>query len=963
MVEREDEIEALDALIASVMNDAAFRMALLTGEAGIGKSRLAREAASRCRALGFDTLTGRCAQRDRDFPFAPFVDVLRQRIASTREDPATLLGPQASRLAALLPEYGHLLPRDDAVAAGSPEQGKRWLFEDIATLLRRLAERQPLLLLLEDLHWADPTTLELLELLPRRLDTSPLVLLGTCRANEAGREVTQTLLNLQRERVPLHLPLDPISERGVARIAEAMLPAPPPHHLITTVHSRTGGNPFMIEEMVALAAATGPLPPAGTMVPATVREIVYQRIDGLDSTTLHLANLAAIAGERVSIDVLQTISEMEQESFFASLRALVARGILIETRSQGVPAIAFRHDLTRDALLERLLLTERRVLHRTVADALETITGQTSIPGIAGNLGYHFHVAEEWEKALTYSLRAGESAWEVRASAEALAHFRRALDAAIALGDPRQAYLHCRCGQALALLGAYDDATAHLETALREARGQSDTSIELEVQYALAGHFASHDYTTARSHAEQGLSLARARHDPVWEARMLNRLGNVLTNLTLFPEGRELHEAALEIIDGLGKRWGIADTLDHIGMSHYLSGKIPDARTSFERAAAIFRDTGDYERAASALTSRGLYHAVLDGACPTDTTPESCRPDVEEGLRLSREIGWRAGEAYALVAVATIDLAEARYRDALHHGGTGLAVAREIDHPQWSVIALYMLGLLQASILDDEAALQLFVEARELAQAIGSRQWEERLNAWVSRCELRLEGAPLPDATMTTWAVPETIGQRRSMLTAIESLIDTGRPEQAVQLTHLLLPADAVSQAAEPVLLRAEALAALDRREEAEAAYLEARRIATETGPRGLLWRIAAGRSRLWRGTDLAEAEAGVAHQLVTSIASELPDGSGRAFLHASGVSRLSGPVCQQAIAAAPGHLSAREIEVLRHLTAGRTDAEIAEALFVSRRTVGTHVRHIYDKLGVSSRAEAAAWAVRNNIA
>src|SRR5690606_31729801 len=186
---------------------------------------------------------------------------------------------------------------------------------------------------------------------------------------------------------------------------------------------------------------------------------------------MRIAELTAIIGERVDLDLLRAVSGMKRETFTTALRHLIERRGLVEARDSVDPMIAFRHALTRDAMLELLLGPERRALHLIVAETIEA-SGDTSRRGIAGDLGFHFHAAGEWARALPHATRAGEAAWEVRASTEALLHFRRALDAATALDHPSQAALRCRCGQALALLGTFEEASRELETALAEARAR-----------------------------------------------------------------------------------------------------------------------------------------------------------------------------------------------------------------------------------------------------------------------------------------------------------------------------------------------------------------------------------------------------------------------------------------------------------------------------------------------------------
>ncbi len=970
MVERDSELIALEQLLVQAAGGQC-RMVLLEGEAGVGKSRLADEAVRRGQASGFEVLIGKCSERDRDFPFAPFVDALRQRLTSTSEGPAMLLGPQASELAELLPEHPSIVVPGTTASEFSPEQSKRRLFEGIVALLRRLATGKPLLLVLEDLHWSDPTSLELLELLPRRLTTARLFILGTSRAEEPNMELARSTMALHRSRALMVLPLEPLSEAGVGAMLRAKLPAAPPRALVKTVCARTGGNPFLIEESIASVHEPGPWLVSEPVVPATVRDVVRQQLEGLDRVTLRVADLAAVAGERVEFDFLLMVSQLGPDELLAMLHTLIERRILAEDRAPGRSSIVFRHALTRDALLDRLLLPERRSLHRVVAEALEAALVDPPPPDAVGDLGYHFHAAEEWEKALIYAVRAGQAAWVIHASAEAFAHFQRALDAVIALGQAGRAQMHCRCGEALALLGAFDEARRHLEAALLQAERHSDIDIEQESLHALAGLFASRDYLLAQHFAERSLALARSRQDQVWEGRALNRLGNVLTNLTRFAEGRALHEVALLIVKRFHNEWGRADTLDHIGMSRYLSGEVPEARESFGQAAAMFVEAGDLERAASALTSRGFYLAVLDGACATDASPSTCRVDAAEGLRMSQEIDWRAGETYALVALAYIDIGEARYGDALRHAEAALAIAREIDHHQWSTVALLTLGLLHAGLLDDARALQRFEEAFEIACELGSRQWIERLEAWISRCEARLglpitHGALLP-APLPPDFVPTAISQRRALLTLAEQDLDAGRAEPALFLTERLLLGAAGPRPAEVVLLRANALADLGRREEADVTYQEARRLAEEFGPHSLLWRIAAGRARLWSGVDarLAEAEAATARAGVDAIANSIPDEGWRAvFLGAPAVRPWTAPAGRQRTRRTPaiGGLTDRERDVATCVAQGMSNKEIGGSLSIAAKTVEMHVGACLGKLGFSSRSQLAVWAVAQGL-
>ncbi|MGH2534569.1 MAG: helix-turn-helix transcriptional regulator [Thermomicrobiales bacterium] len=959
-VGRDAELAYLAGLLAEA-RQGRRRLVAILGEAGSGKSRLAAEVSHQ--AAGCRVVAGGCTERDLDFPFAPFVDAMRQLLAQSPADAPLLITGLGASLADLLPETRATRSGAAPDATASPEHAKRQRFETIVALLLRLATDQPLLLVLEDLHWADQTSLELIELLPRRLSAAPILILLTARGDEPDSGLGRCLASLRRARLLDELTLEPLAEPDVARMLEAMLPAPPSPGLTAAIYQRTGGNPFFVEELVASIPSATPAAwlASEPAVPRTVGEAVRRRLATLDERTRSVAELAAVAGQRVDVDILRAASELDQDDLTDAVDRLIEGHWLRRTHAGSRPALLFRHALTRDAIHDHLRSAQRRTLHAAVAREIERRTDHAPP---AGDLGYHFHAAELWEPALAYAQEAGDAARRGNATMEALGHDRRALDAALAIDDPAAAELHRRCGHALGILGAFEPALAHLTEALHLAREREDRTVEQAVRFDLAGLYASRDYREAERHATAALGLARAIAEPRREARALNRLGNVIVNQMRFAEGRALHEEALTRFEALGDRSGTADALDLIGMARYLSGEVPTARDAFSRAAVVFESLGDVERLASALTSRGLYLAVVDGHCPADADPAAFRADAARGLRLCQELAWRPGESYARVALACAFLGEARYRAALGEADAALAIAEEIEHRQWQVIARLTIGIIHADALDDAGALAQFDQAADLAREIGAAQWVERLDAWIARCRARLgdiAGAEPAARALAPPGRPTSIGQRRALATLAEIALARGRPDEALSITDRLLD-DSTFRPAAALLPRAESLIALGRVPEADDLLKEARRLATAHGPRSVLWRVAAARSRLWQGRDsaLARQEAETARAEVATLRAELPDGPvGAAFLNAPEIR----PWLPPRAAGSPDGLTPREREVAALVGQGLSNKEIAAQLFIAEKTVEMHVSHCFAKLDFSSRASLAAWAVARRLA
>lgn len=973
LVGRDADLRSLTRLLEQTRSG-RFSLALVSGEAGSSKSRLVAEAATFARTAEFAMLTGACSEPDGEFPFAPFIDALRQRLAQPDCEAATLLGPQGNVLLELLPELGQLGIVRDAGAELSPEQSKRRLFEAFVAVLSREATRAPLLLVLEDLHWADPTSLELLDLLPRRLRDWPVSIIGTVREHEVNPHLNKCIAALRRARVLTEIVLDPLGDDDVASMIEALLSGGGSHALARLVQSRAGGNPFFVEELLATWSYDRDrmLTHLDVELPETVSDTVLRRLSGLSADITAVVQVMSVAGQAADLEMLSSASGLGMAATTAAVGVLQKRGIVELEGAPGRHRAVFKHALTRDAVHGEIEPATRAALHRSIAQSIELAAqARGTLASLSGELGYHYHAAGEWEKAREYAQPAGEAAWSVLAAVEALGHFRRALDAALALGHSASAALHVRCGQALDLLGAFDPARAHFEEALRLSGDEGNASIEQATLYEMAGLFASRDYRQAHAYAEQALALAHAGQDRRQEGMALNRLGNILTNTQRFDEGRRLHEQALSLFTALDDDWGSADCLDLIGMSRYLSGDVPGARAALSRAMESFDEQHAVERVASALITRGNTIAVIDGPCATDATPTECQADVERGLALCRALGWRSGEAYALVASACLAIFEGDAGQALAKLDSALSIASEIEHQQWTVIARVALGILDATILDDARAEAQFERGLAVAQRIGAVQWETRLRAWIARCRFRL-GDIVTAETMLASLLPDgelpaSIGQRRAVFTYAEMLLARGQPLEARRETDRLLAGSRRHRSAEALMLQARALAATGAKVEADASLDDARRIAGDAGPRSVLWQAAALSAELWRERDSERylREATLARTEIASIAEAIPNDDWRAVF-------LSAPEIRPWVATARGArhrgksgqdgLTRREGEVLGLVATGLTNKEIASRLSLAEKTVEMHVGNCLGKLACATRTQLTAHAITHGL-
>jgi tetratricopeptide (TPR) repeat protein len=421
-VGRAAELALLDELLGEVRVGEPVTV-LICGEAGAGKTRLVSEVAAAARAGGIRTLMGNCTVVGRtSLAFAPFAEILRplvQELAIGEGHGAGRVAPPLARLVAGLGDGAASRSPPDPDPFGAYAQ--LGLFEEVLDTLQHAAVPTGLLVIIEDLHWADPSSRGLFEFLSRKLRDTPVALVGTVRTDEpddAG--LLAWLAEVQRGPRAIRMDLEPFSREDLADLLAGVLGQPPSDELAGQVYQRSGGNAFLAEELLAAGER-------GVLVPATVRSLVLARMAGLTAPAPCLVRLAAVAGVRVGHRLLAAAGDLGDEALLAAARELAENHLLIADRSG--EGYTFRHALTREAVYDDLLPGERQQLHRALARALtdEPALGSPAGWAVAQAVAEHWFAAGELEEALTTSVAAGSAAREVLAVADALGHYERAL--------------------------------------------------------------------------------------------------------------------------------------------------------------------------------------------------------------------------------------------------------------------------------------------------------------------------------------------------------------------------------------------------------------------------------------------------------------------------------------------------------------------------------------------------------
>ena len=995
LIGRTDQLAALNAALADVGAGRPSAV-LIGGEAGIGKSRLVSEFARRAGHGGAHVLTGSCLELGADgLPFAPFTSVLRELVRDMGVDGVAKLLPGGStrELARLLPEFGEPGGADEAGEA----RGR--LFEQMLILLAQLAESDQVILVIEDAHWADRSTRDLLAFLVRNQRAlGGLLIIVTYRSDELHRThpLRPLIAELGRVGWVTRIELDRLTRRETDDLVVRISGGQPPAEMLAAVYQRTEGNPLFVEALIG----DGEL---GSGVPDSLRDLLIASVRRLPEPTQDVIRVASAAGERVGHTLLAAVTRLDEPALASALRPAVAANVLL-TESDGY---LFRHSLIREAVHDELLPGERGSLHGRFAEAISNDPLLVP-PGRAPvEQAYHWYAAHDMTGALISAWHAALESAKALAYAEQLAMLSRVLelwdkvpDAADRIGRDHVAVLEA-AAQAAELAGEYDRGVTFAQAALRE--------VDVTAQPVRAGLLRE-----ARGH----LKYLLGRTDYADDLREAVRL--------------------VPASPPTSARARVLERLAHDHNYRHGGGNAAETLATAEEAVQIARLAGDPAVEAAALITL---------AC---AQPTSELDRIRAMLADARAVGARA-QAYRPLLRADItesDLLEGlgRHELAAAVARDGIATARDYGLARTSgvVLAINLAEPLVALGQWDEAA-GIIERTLEL-----SPPWLSRTGLWRLTGEMALARGDLAIAAESVASMSAVLDgtqfkdelQLPLARLATELRLVQERPADALSVVEGALgyfDRGASPRYAWPVLVagaRARGAAGLVRDEAltARAAAL-ADRLRVESGrldadgPAQEAGRLTFIAEMMRAARDLAGAAAGAAgdvpeagdllgawdaaaqgweaasqpHPLAAALlrsaeaalgSGDRDGGAGRLRRAADLAAQLGAAPLSDDIAllarrarielgagagagsgtdAAAGAgmgaggrherdrfgLTAREFEVLRLVAAGRSNPEIAGELFISAKTASVHVSNILGKLGVTSRGEAAAMAHR----
>jgi predicted ATPase/DNA-binding CsgD family transcriptional regulator len=982
---RTQELGIIRDAILSVL-ESRGQCLLVSGDAGIGKSRLSAAARETAGNEGFNLLYGVCFEQDMALPYGPWIYAIREYLSKKSPiEMSEVLGEFAPEISRVIPEIvgsseTHKIPTDL-----SPEAEKWRLFEALLRFLSSLTRQQPLMIVLEDLHWGDETSLELLQLCARRLSQSPILFIGTYRSESMTPQLKRFLLHMNRERLATQIQLSALTRHNIAEMIRAIFGIERPIKLdfLDLIVQLTGGNPFFVEEVLKSLVESGGIyysngvwerrPVVELQVPASTLDAVQERLLALSPDAQNLVTLMAVAGRNSTFELLQVMTGTAESQLIQRLKELIEAQLVVEASQD---QFAFRHELTREAVYAGLMQRERHALHRMIAEKMEEIFAD-NLETYQANLAMHYSKSGQWEKALEYARRAGEKALALHSPREAVEQFNQAILASNHLLLPPDIQLHRARGLANQLLGNYEQAHHDFETCLEIARSSLNKGAEWQALLDLAFLMEGRDYPRAGEYNQEALAVARQLGDPVSIGRCLIRLTIWYTNMNQAQEGSACVREALQLFESIPDDHGLALALSAQGNIHISSGYFRQGSECYIRAIPLFKKAGDLQGQFDCLINLSLVGGMdLYYTEPPMISISRSRRYAEAALEIARQMNSQSDEAIATIRLAMILRTQGRYAQAIDLSQSATELAEGLDHAEWISFGLAAQAEIQRDLLEIENARKFYERSLEQVERSGNLEIMQSVVANLARACLDLgqidRAKELLDQARKKEGSTNTMSDSLIQYGYARLEMESGCPEKTLLIIDGLLAAGLERSGQEDLqaphlnYMRGDALRRLGRVEEARQELHKARDNAGQLGGLPLLWRIHLSLARLehTQNQQAAQHETDQAKDIITRLAEALPDHTQRknfierAFAY---FAPYQTPEDSGETSAAEGPLSAREMEVVTLIKAGKSNQEIADVLVLSKRTVEKHISNILSKLMLTTRAQLIVWGLSHD--
>lgn len=771
------------------------RMVLIEGEGGIGKSRLLKELGSYAQFKGILFLKGRCQHRENVEPYYPFIEAfddygLHDEYHFNNDDRKGLGGTD-NRLISL-----NLLPiiktGDSSLVLGGHEPNlqkeRDRLFESLYRIVIDLSEKRPLLLALDDLHWADISSLQLLHYLARNIRNTKVLICGTCcladmeEEDEKVHPVSETIRRMRIEKLFYEIQLKRLNEDRTTLMIESMIGRKGlPREFTNRLYEESGGNPFFIVEVLKTLVEEGlidmisygwdgKIDASKIRIPKTIMDVTKRRIERLDKKTKKILEYASAIGNSFSFEVLYRVCDTDEENVVDAIDAAIAAKIIREDVLSKKEIYKFDHTLTKDTIYDGMNRSRKRLLHKKIGFAMEEFY-QDRIDEVLYNLAHHFNEGKDDEKAVLYAIRAAEKAAKSFAPEDALKYYRIALSTLNRIESSqsnmkRKLTVAGKLGDIHNMIGEWEKALEYHDYSL-ELSKKLGNDLEIARSYRSYGHIKQNkgEYDSAHKYFNLGLAISERIEDVhgmadtyrglgrvYWRKGEFERaivhfekslnlteniedkrimattcieLGNVYSELGKWDKAIEYQKNSLKLLENIYDFYEIGRSYNNIGVTYARKGDMEKAIEHYEKSIEISDKTGNTRMVGWALFNAGEAYARLGQF-------DKAFEYSEKSLSIFERLDEKIGISGAYMSYGIIYKLRKQWDKAIRFFDKSIVIREELKIPYRLADCYFEFGLLYKEKGDDKKAKEYLEKSREILNKLGARDFLNKID-----CELK----------------------------------------------------------------------------------------------------------------------------------------------------------------------------------------------------------------------------------
>jgi tetratricopeptide (TPR) repeat protein/KaiC/GvpD/RAD55 family RecA-like ATPase len=726
----------------NVLKEAVYRavhgeggLVFVHGEAGIGKTRLVRELGAYARSRGVQVLYGRCPALFRMDGVPPYIlwkEVVKDYLETcTPEQLHRVIGYYPAEVAKLVPEISQTLRSIPQSFPISPEQEQNRLFEAVSQFITNISRETPLLVVLDDLQWTDPSSLLLLHYLARGVQRTPLLLLGAYRSSDINDKhpLSPVLTELNRERLPQSISLKRMSLDDISEMIRQILEQDDvPTEFCKMVYEKTRGNPFFAEEVIKSLKEEEVIyreenkwkikEVSRIEFPETVKSVLKTRFARLDEECQSVLTFASFVGNDFTLEAMCALTGIEENKLLELIDKILKTGLIKEREVRGEGVCSFADILVRDVVYDEVSLLKRKKLHGVVGRALEKAYAK-KIDEHFGELASHFLESGDKDKALDYFLKAGEKAQKVYANNEATSYFQSAL----ALLEEREGELPEkrrileRLGDIKRLVGEHDACLKYWNKALAlwNQLEEKESASRLYRKMANVLWEDMGDIEKAKENHEKALKILEAEHEKVELAGLYEDMAHMYYRTGDIPKALSLANKALELAEKLNAYEVIASSCVSLGTVFSFSGDLKKARECHTRGLKIALDNGYM------VTASRAYNNLAIALPPEEQ--EQALEYYEKGYELAKKIGEINHQSWIGVSLVVRYFGMGNMAKAMALAEDCVALDTKAGNLPNLSLSKSALGIGLVFVGDLDKGEQYLKEALSLAQKL--KQWQQ----------------------------------------------------------------------------------------------------------------------------------------------------------------------------------------------------------------------------------------------